>query len=99
MSALPGGWVTFMAVTIAVFLILGCIMEGLPAIVVMAPLMFPIAKSLGINDIHYSMAVVTAMNIGLMGPPIGGGFFLALMIGKVRRGACMASVEILAVGV
>ncbi len=83
MSALPGGWVTFMAVTIAVFLILGCILEGLPAIVLMGPLMFPIAKSLGINDIHYSMVVVTAMNIGLMAPPIGVGFYLACRIGNV----------------
>ena len=67
-DGLPGGWITFMAVTIVVFLMLGCVLEGLPAIVLMAPLMFPIAKNLGINDIHYSMVVVTAMNIGLMSP-------------------------------
>jgi hypothetical protein len=43
-SGMPGGWITFMGVTIAVFLVLGCILEGLPAIVLMAPLMFPTAK-------------------------------------------------------
>jgi tripartite ATP-independent transporter DctM subunit len=83
MTGLPGGRVSFMAVTIVVFLIMGCILEGLPAIVLMAPLMFPIAKSLGINDVHYSMVVVTAMNIGLMTPPIGVGFYLACRIGNV----------------
>ncbi|TDR89678.1 TRAP transporter large permease subunit [Enterovirga rhinocerotis] len=83
MTGLPGGWITFMALTIVVFLVLGCILEGLPAIVLMAPLMFPIAKNLGINDIHYSMVVVTAMNIGLMTPPIGIGFYLACRIGDV----------------
>lgn len=83
MTGMPGGWITFMGVTIAVFLVLGCILEGLPAIVLMAPLMFPIAKQLGINDIHYSMVVVTAMNIGLMAPPIGIGFYLACKIGNV----------------
>ncbi len=83
MTGLPGGWIAFMGVTIAVFLVLGCILEGLPAIVLMAPLMFPIAKQLGINDIHYSMVVVTAMNIGLMAPPIGIGFYLACKIGNV----------------
>jgi tripartite ATP-independent transporter DctM subunit len=92
MSALPGGWVTFMAVTIVVFLILGCILEGLPAIVLMAPLMFPIAKSLGINDIHYSMVVVTAMNIGLMAPPIGIGFYLACRIGNVSPDEAIGAV-------
>ncbi|MDB5592897.1 TRAP transporter large permease subunit [Enterovirga sp.] len=83
MTELPGGRFTFLALTIVVFLLLGCILEGLPAIVLMAPLMFPIAKKLGINDIHYSMVVVTAMNIGLMTPPIGVGFYLACRIGNV----------------
>jgi tripartite ATP-independent transporter DctM subunit len=83
MKDLPGGWVSFMALTIIVFLILGCVLEGLPAIVLMAPLMFPIAKSLNINDVHYSMVVVTAMNIGLMTPPVGVGFYLACKIGNV----------------
>jgi tripartite ATP-independent transporter DctM subunit len=83
MTGLPGGWLSFMAVTIVVFLILGSVLEGLPAIVLMAPLMFPIAKNLGINDIHYAMVMVTAMNIGLMAPPIGVGFYLACKIGNV----------------
>jgi tripartite ATP-independent transporter DctM subunit len=79
---LPGGWMTFMVVTILVFLILGCLLEGLPAILLLAPIMFPIAKKLGINDIHYSMVVMAAMNIGLMMPPIGIGFYLACRIGE-----------------
>ena len=67
-------------------------LEGLPAIVLMAPLMFPIAKNLGINDVHYSMVVVTAMNIGLMTPPIGIGYYIACKIGKVDPDAAMKTV-------
>jgi TRAP-type C4-dicarboxylate transport system permease large subunit len=59
----------------------GCLLEGLPAILLLAPIMFPIAKKLGIHDIHYSMVVMAAMNIGLMMPPIGVGFYLACRIG------------------
>ena len=92
MASLPGGWIIFMAVTIVVFLILGCVLEGLPAIVLMAPLMFPIAKNLGINDIHYSMVVVTAMNIGLMTPPIGIGFYIACKIGNVSPDEAMGAI-------
>ncbi|MBN9452374.1 MAG: TRAP transporter large permease subunit [Bosea sp.] len=92
MANLPGGWLTFMAVTIVVFMILGCILEGLPAIVLMAPLMFPIAKNLGINDVHYSMVVVTAMNIGLMTPPIGIGFYIACKIGNVSPDEAMGAI-------
>ena len=83
MTSLPGGWLSFMGVSIVVFLILGSVLEGLPAIVLMAPLMFPIAKGIGINDVHYAMVIVTAMNIGLMAPPIGVGFYLACKIGNV----------------
>ncbi len=83
MASMPGGYVVFMILSVVVFLILGCVLEGLPAIVLMAPLMFPIAKNLGINDIHYAMTIVTAMNIGLMTPPIGIGFYLACRIGNV----------------
>ncbi|MEN5083251.1 TRAP transporter large permease subunit [Bosea sp. TWI1241] len=92
MTGLPGGWITFMAVTIVVFMILGCVLEGLPAIVLMAPLMFPIAKNLGINDVHYSMVVVTAMNIGLMTPPIGIGFYIACKIGNVPPDEAMGAI-------
>lgn len=83
MAQLPGGWIAFMALSIILFLVLGCILEGLPAIVLMAPLVYPIARNLGINDVHYSMVIVTAMNIGLMTPPIGIGFYLACKIGQV----------------
>jgi tripartite ATP-independent transporter DctM subunit len=92
MTGLPGGWLVFMALTIVVFLVLGCVLEGLPAIVLMAPLMFPIAKSLGINDVHYAMVVVTAMNIGLMTPPIGIGFYIACKIGNVSPDEAMGAI-------
>jgi tripartite ATP-independent transporter DctM subunit len=92
MTTLPGGSFSFMAVTIVVFLILGCLLEGLPAILLLAPLMFPIARKLGIHDVHYSMVVVTAMNIGLMAPPIGIGFFIACRIGDVSPDEAMGAI-------
>ncbi|MEP9376383.1 TRAP transporter large permease subunit [Aquabacter sp. CN5-332] len=92
MAGLPGGWIGFMAVSIIVFLVLGCILEGLPAIVLMAPLMYPIARKLGINDIQYSMVIVTAMNIGLMTPPIGIGFYLACKIGNVSPDEAISAI-------
>jgi tripartite ATP-independent transporter DctM subunit len=92
LTSLPGGLWAFMAVTIAVFLILGCILEGLPAILLLAPIMFPIAKKLGINDIHYAMVVVTAMNIGLMMPPIGVGFYVACRIGDASPDDVMGAI-------
>lgn len=92
LTALPGGWITFMAVTIGVFLILGCLLEGLPAVLLLAPIMFPIAKKLGIHDVHYAMVVVCAMNVGLMMPPIGVGFYVACRIGGARPDDVMAAI-------
>lgn len=82
-TGLPGGWMVFMLASIVIFLVLGCVLEGLPAIVLLAPIMFPIARGLGIHDIHYAMVIVTAMNIGLMAPPIGIGFYIACKIANV----------------
>jgi tripartite ATP-independent transporter DctM subunit len=81
LTTLPGGAFAFMAVSIAVFVVLGCLLEGLPAILLLAPIMFPIAKKLGIHDIQYAMVVVSSMNIGLMLPPVGVGFYVACKIG------------------
>jgi len=84
LTTLPGGWIAFMFVTIAVFMVLGCLLEGLPAVLLMAPIMFPIAAKLGINDVHYAMVIVCAMNVGLMMPPIGVGFYVACRIGGAK---------------
>ena len=81
-----------MLASIAIFLILGCVLEGLPAIVLLAPIMFPIARGLGIHDIHYAMVIVTAMNIGLMAPPIGIGFYIACKIANVPAEQVMAKI-------
>lgn len=84
LTTLPGGWLAYMGVTVIVFLVLGCLLEGLPAVLLLAPIMFPIAKKLGINEIHYSMVIVCAMNVGLMMPPIGVGFYIACRIGDAK---------------
>jgi tripartite ATP-independent transporter DctM subunit len=92
LTTLPGGWMAFMGVTILVFLVLGCLLEGLPAVLLMAPIMFPIATKLGIHEIHYSMVIVCAMNIGLMMPPIGVGFYVACRIGDAKPDAVMVAI-------
>ena len=84
LTSLPGGALAFMGVTILVFVLLGCLLEGLPAVLLLAPIMFPIAKTLGINDVHYAMVIVCAMNVGLMLPPIGVGFYIACKIGDTK---------------
>ncbi len=92
LTTLPGGPIAFLAVTILVFLVLGCLLEGLPAVLLLAPIMFPIAKKLGIHDIHYAMVVVCSMNVGLMMPPIGVGFYVACRIGDAKPDEVMVAI-------
>ncbi|HEX6959395.1 MAG TPA: TRAP transporter large permease subunit [Ferrovibrio sp.] len=84
MTHLPGGAVGFMTVSIIAFVILGSVLEGIPAIVLFGPLLFPIAKLVGIHEVHYAMVVVLAMGLGLFAPPFGVGYYAACAIGKVN---------------
>jgi tripartite ATP-independent transporter DctM subunit len=83
MQQLPGGANTFMLVSIVAFVVLGSVLEGIPAIVLFGPLLFPIAKAVGIHEVHYSMVVILAMGLGLFAPPFGVGYYAACAIGKV----------------
>jgi tripartite ATP-independent transporter DctM subunit len=83
MTGLPGGSATFMAASILAFLILGSVLEGIPAIVLFGPLLFPIARAVGIHEVHYAMVVILAMGIGLFAPPFGVGYYTACAIGRV----------------
>lgn len=84
MKALPGGSMSFMAVSIVAFVVLGSVLEGIPAIVLFGPLLFPIAQALGIDLVHYSMVVILAMGVGLFAPPFGVGYYAACAISRVN---------------
>jgi tripartite ATP-independent transporter DctM subunit len=84
MTGLPGGAFSFMAVSIAAFIVLGSVLEGIPAIVLFGPLLFPIARAVGIHEVHYAMVVILAMGIGLFAPPFGVGYYAACAIGRVE---------------
>ncbi len=84
MAAVPGGTWGFLAISIVAFVILGSVLEGIPAIVLFGPLLFPIAKQVGVHEVHYAMVVIFAMGIGLFAPPFGVGYYGACAISKVN---------------
>jgi len=84
MKALPGGSITFMAVSLVAFIVLGSVLEGIPAIVLLGPLLFPIARQVGIHEVHYAMVVTLAMGIGLFAPPFGVGYYAACAISRIH---------------
>ncbi|MBD5654394.1 MAG: TRAP transporter large permease subunit [Candidatus Eremiobacteraeota bacterium] len=77
-----GGAAGFMALSVVLFIVLGSVLEGIPAIVLFGPLLFPIAQQYGINEVHYAVVAVLAMGMGLFSPPLGIGYYGACAIGK-----------------
>lgn len=84
MAAVPGGTWGFLGISIVAFTILGSVLEDIPAIVLFGPLVFPIAKQVGVHEVHYSMVVIFAMGIGLFAPPFGVGYYGACAISKIN---------------
>lgn len=84
MSSVPGGKYGFLLVSIAAFVVLGSVLEGIPAMVLFAPLLFPVAKAIGVHEVHYAMVIILAMGIGLFAPPFGLGYYAACTIGRVN---------------
>ena len=92
MSTVPGGALGFLIISAVAFILLGSFLEGIPAIVLFGPLLFPIAKAMGINDVHYAMVAIFAMGLGLFAPPFGVGFYAACAIAKVDPSGAMRRV-------
>jgi TRAP-type C4-dicarboxylate transport system permease large subunit len=63
---------------------IGSVLEGIPAIVLFGPLLFPLADNVGINEINYAIVAVLPMGIGLFSPPFGFCYSAACIIGEIE---------------
>jgi C4-dicarboxylate transporter, DctM subunit len=78
-------WLFLLAVSVIVILF-GMVLEGLPAAVVLIPVVFPIAKAIGIHPVHFNVVLTAAVGIGLFLPPIGVGLLMALRFADISVG-------------
>jgi len=74
--------VLFMIASIVALVLLGSLLEGLPALLILAPLLLPIAIGLGISGLHYGIVLLIAMGIGAFLPPLGVGFYIACAVAR-----------------
>jgi tripartite ATP-independent transporter DctM subunit len=63
--------ILFMLITAILLIILGCFIDALPLLMLMSPILYPIAVGLGINEIHFGVVCVTVILIGTLTPPVG----------------------------
>jgi C4-dicarboxylate transporter DctM subunit len=76
----------FLFGTAFITMMFGMVLEGLPAAVVLIPVVFPIAERMGINPIHFNIVQTAAVGIGLFLPPMGVGLLMALKFANLSVG-------------
>ncbi|MGZ5250937.1 MAG: TRAP transporter large permease [Caldimonas sp.] len=68
-------------------LVLGCLMDMSPLILICTPVLLPVVKSLGVDPVHFGMIMLLNLGIGLITPPVGTVLFVGSAIGGVKIGA------------
>jgi leucyl/phenylalanyl-tRNA---protein transferase len=71
--------ITFLLILNVFLLIFGMLLEGIPAIVILTPLLLPIAVGYGIHPVHFGIIFIANLQIGLFLPPVGMNLFIASM--------------------
>ena len=61
---------------ILILIVAGCVMETTPNIVILAPIMLPLAQEIGMNEIHFCIMMVTSLGVGFITPPLGLNLFV-----------------------
>jgi TRAP-type C4-dicarboxylate transport system permease large subunit len=65
-----------MGLMLALLMAAGCVMETTPNIVILGPLLMPLAQSIGMHEVHFCIFMVTALGIGFITPPLGLNLFV-----------------------
>jgi C4-dicarboxylate transporter DctM subunit len=73
----------FLTLTLFVFVVIGALLEGLPALLIFGPILFPISRALQVDPVHYGIVIVAAMGIAFFLPPIGVGLAIASAIARL----------------
>jgi tripartite ATP-independent transporter DctM subunit len=80
LGVLHGSSWLFMLGTIVTLVLMGALLEGLPALLIFGPLLLPIAPSFGIDPLQYGIVMIIAMGVGAFSPPIGVGMYVTCSI-------------------
>jgi len=73
----------FLALVIVFVLLIGCVVEGVPAKLMIVPMLLPVADSFGVDRVHLGIILQLALLIGIATPPMGIGLYIMVEVGKV----------------
>jgi tripartite ATP-independent transporter DctM subunit len=75
--------VTFLIVVNVLLLVFGIFMEPLPGVMILVPILAPVALALGIDPTHFAMVVIVNLTLGMITPPVGGLLFVTAVATRV----------------
>lgn len=75
--------VLLMLLITVLVLLLGCIMDMAPLILILTPILLPVVTSLGVDPVHFGILLILNLAIGLCTPPVGSALFVGCAVGKV----------------
>jgi tripartite ATP-independent transporter DctM subunit len=78
--------ITFLFAVNIFLLLFGIFIEPLPGVMVLVPILSPMAASLGIDPTHFAIVVIVNLTMGMITPPVGGLLFVTAMVAKVTLG-------------
>ncbi len=73
-------------------LVLGCLMDMAPLILICTPIMLPVVTTLGVDPVHFGMIMLLNLGIGLLTPPVGATLFVGCAVGKVTMEQVMRGI-------
>lgn len=77
---------SFLIVASIALLLIGCLIETMPALLISVPLLLPTATQLGIDPVHFGVLAIFNLLIGIMTPPMGIGLFVLSSVSRIRFG-------------
>ncbi|MBZ4645394.1 MAG: hypothetical protein PWR27_1484 [Petroclostridium sp.] len=84
MTSLTSNPIIIMLLINIMLLIVGCFMDTLVAIMILAPIFLPVVKAVGIDPIHFGIIMIVNLAIGFITPPLGVNLFVAARVGKTK---------------
>ena len=82
----------FLLITNIILIILGCVLDQSPALLMMVPILLPIATQFGIDPVHFGVLCCFNLTIGLISPPVGMPLFVTANVAKVKLTALFKEV-------
>lgn len=91
LSVTSDKYLTLLLINI-MLLMLGCLMDMAPLIIICTPILLPVAISIGVDPIHFGMIMLVNLGIGLITPPVGATLFVGCAVGKVPMGEMLRAI-------